>query len=119
MLQAVHAHAQLTAYVHRYRARLLGKNIFYCEQVLLVMERLAEFMRRVATEEGEDAPPHVLSLAGLLKETRLTVNLFQLLRYLQKAQLSRKVGQWCAGLGSGNLWCLLTSAFVCWPSLGS
>jgi len=90
--QASNAHRALTAYVEKYRSRLLGKNRFFCEQLLLVLTKLLAFMdAKKLSKEQRAVGGRVVRLATLLHEARLTTDLFQLARYLERSQLSRKV----------------------------
>lgn len=101
MDQASHAHAQLSAYVERYRRRVLGKNTFFCEQLLLFLRQLVAFMKTAKAAPSDDAggetkaPTRVMSLAGLLAKARLGVNLYKLRRYLERSHLARKVRRCC------------------------
>uniref|UniRef100_A0A0L8I8X1 Helicase ATP-binding domain-containing protein n=1 Tax=Octopus bimaculoides TaxID=37653 RepID=A0A0L8I8X1_OCTBM len=79
--QLCQAHSQLSQYIQRYRNKLKAKNLMYTNQILFLLSRFVVYI-------GESK---IFTINDFLYETKLdNINLFKILRYCQKSQISKK-----------------------------
>lgn len=81
------AHAVTTAYQERYKSRLKAKNLLYIRQLVGFLAGLQKFLSKLPKNSSK-----VLTVFQLVSEAGIEhVNMFKLLRYLRKSELSRKL----------------------------
>ncbi len=103
--QICRAHAQLAGYVDRYRSRLKAKNLLYLKQIMFVLLNLARVLggRLSAKGGGGQAPeqkveggggkgPRLVDTVALMGEAQiLNLDLFKLVRYVEKSKIAQKL----------------------------
>lgn len=78
---------QLQQYIQRYKARLRGSNLFYCQQLLRLLTAVAAFL---TTRTDKSAT--LLGVAAFFAQCDVSeLNTFKLARFLSDQGLSRKV----------------------------
>ncbi|EED93598.1 DNA helicase, partial [Thalassiosira pseudonana CCMP1335] len=95
------AMSQLLAYTRRYSGRLAGRNLFYLGQIRKVLLAMIKYLKRPppASSHGSDVTKdesirtkEMMAAVDLMFRLKLdNVNLFALLRYLEKSRLSQKL----------------------------
>ncbi|ESO99999.1 hypothetical protein LOTGIDRAFT_112727 [Lottia gigantea] len=81
-VQALRAHNQLSQYEKKYRSRLKAKNLMYVKQILFVLSAIVKCL-------GET---QLKTINDFLFITQLdNLNLFKVLRYCERSQISRKL----------------------------
>jgi len=84
------ATAQLMAYVGKYSNRLAGRNIFYLGQIRRFLIATAKYLRAGQQKSGSERS--MVTATELLFTLKLdNLNLFNILRYLEKSSLSQKL----------------------------
>ncbi|KDO28648.1 hypothetical protein SPRG_06502 [Saprolegnia parasitica CBS 223.65] len=79
------------AAVRRYEGRLKGRNVYYIKQLLNVLQSCHKFL--TAKAKAKESTTTVWTITDFLFETKLdNINLFKLHQYLERSQLSQKVG---------------------------
>ena len=82
--------SQLSVYLHKFRNKLKGKNRVYVAQVVRLIDSVSGCLETKMTEkrssEGIIDVGHLMSGKGVDQ-----INLYKLMRYLQKSKLARKV----------------------------
>ncbi|KAK7496398.1 hypothetical protein BaRGS_00012320 [Batillaria attramentaria] len=80
--QLLRAHSQLSQYENKFRSRLKAKNLMYVKQMLFVLSSLVRCLGDV----------HLVTINNFLFEAKVdNLNLFKLLRYCQRSQISKKL----------------------------
>lgn len=84
---------QLSSYDARYRARLNPKNLFYVNALLRLLRSLLKMLESEAyTEPASLVEAEVLGINDFLFRAGIdNVNIFKVLRYMDRSQISRKV----------------------------
>ncbi|KAG5178143.1 helicase C-terminal domain-containing protein [Tribonema minus] len=101
------AHFQLAQYLARYAARLKGKNVFYVNTILRMLQSLIRFLEKGATQDppsggGAAAAGEAASAAAAAAQVlRINdfafragidnVNLFKVERYMRRSGICRKI----------------------------
>lgn len=82
--------SQLSVYLHKFRNRLKGKNRVYVAQVVRLIDSVSGYLESKMSEkrssEGIVDVGHLMAGKGVDQ-----INLYKLMRYLQKSKLARKV----------------------------
>lgn len=82
--------SQLSVYLHKFRNRLKGKNRVYVAQVVRLIDSVSGYLESKMSEkrssEGIVDVGHLMAGKGVDQ-----INLYRLMRYLQKSKLARKV----------------------------
>lgn len=80
---------QLSAYTQRYSQRLAGRNLFYLGQIRRCLTSMAKYLKK---PKSFAASSKMLSATELLFDMKLdNLNLFKILRYLDRSRLSQKL----------------------------
>ena len=85
---------QLLAYNKKYSGRLAGRNVFYLGQIRRILTTMIKFLkRRPKSRDGaEPQRKQMLDAVDLIFKLKLdNINLFSILRYLEKSRLSQKL----------------------------
>jgi len=90
------ASSQITNYIKRYATRLKGKNIFYLGQIRRFLLETAKFLTKSSVKCSGDVlfskPSMVVTATELLLTLKLdNLNIFSVLRFLQRSNLSQKL----------------------------
>jgi chromosome transmission fidelity protein 1 len=90
------ASAQLNAYVKRYNSRLAGRNIFYLGKICKILKSLSKYLKsnKSSTSRRSKVPPssEMVTSTELLFTLKLdNINLFNVMRYLERSRLSQKL----------------------------
>jgi chromosome transmission fidelity protein 1 len=79
---------QLQSYVDKYSVRLAGRNLFYLGQI----RRILLALKKHLSAEPEKRREGMMTATELLIERKLdNINLFRILRYLERSRLSQKL----------------------------
>jgi len=86
---------QLAAYTRRYASRLAGRNLFYLGQIRRCLSAMMRYLNKkpvAVTLSSSNASSKMLSGTELLFAMKLdNLNLFKILRYLERSRLSQKL----------------------------
>ena len=88
--------SQLLAYTRKYSERLAGRNVFYLGQIRRIILAMIKYLKpkassRTGTKEGCQRK-EMMAAVDLMFTLRLdNINLFSILRYLEKSRLSQKL----------------------------
>ena len=85
---------QLLAYNKKYSSRLAGRNVFYLGQIRRILTTMIRFLkRRPKSRDGvEPQRKQMMDAVDLIFKLKLdNINLFSILRYLEKSRLSQKL----------------------------
>ena len=91
--------SQLLAYTRKYSGRLAGRNVFYLGQIKRILSTMIKYLKRPpttsrnASEDSEDKQrKEMIAAVDLMFTLKLdNVNLFTILRYMEKSRLSQKL----------------------------
>jgi len=86
--------SQLLAYTRKYSGRLAGRNVFYLGQIKRILSTMIKYLKRPpASEDSEDKRrKEMIAAVDLMFTLKLdNVNLFTILRYMEKSRLSQKL----------------------------
>ncbi|KAL7550335.1 hypothetical protein ACHAWF_013582 [Thalassiosira exigua] len=94
--------SQLLSYTQKYSGRLAGRNVFYLGQIRRVLSAMIKYLKRPSARgvENDSAEPRggpvqtkeMMAAVDLMFTLRLdNVNLFSIVRYLEKSRLSQKL----------------------------
>ncbi|XP_012940455.1 ATP-dependent DNA helicase DDX11, partial [Aplysia californica] len=95
--QIFKAHSQLSQYEKKFRSRLKAKNLLYVRQILFVLSHLAAVLGgkvdfTTDSQRNEKPGVRLLTINNFLFEGQLdNFNLFKLLRYCRRSQISKKL----------------------------
>ncbi|XP_029644218.1 ATP-dependent DNA helicase DDX11-like isoform X1 [Octopus sinensis] len=95
--QLCQAHSQLSQYIQRYRNKLKAKNLMYTNQILFLLSRFVVYIGGVLDTPSDSQhlkkiESKIFTINDFLYETKLdNINLFKILRYCQKSQISKKL----------------------------
>jgi chromosome transmission fidelity protein 1 len=82
---------QLNNYVQRYSQRLAGRNLNYLGQIARLCKAIVKYLETVEKKSKEKERPMVTP-EELMTDLRLgNINLFKILRYLERTRLSQKL----------------------------
>jgi chromosome transmission fidelity protein 1 len=85
------AHEQLETYLEKYRKRLKGKNIFYIQQLLYLIDHFNSLLKK-ESREGEEKETEVYNLVEFTFKIQAdNINIFKILKYMKNSQICRKV----------------------------
>ncbi len=98
---AERALAQLLAYTKKYSGRLAGRNVFYLGQIRRILSAMIKYLKHPpfsgihgSEVHADNSFPHKTMMAAvdLMFTLKLdNINLFTILRYLEKSRLSQKL----------------------------
>ncbi|KAL7465636.1 hypothetical protein ACHAXS_005949 [Conticribra weissflogii] len=92
--------SQLTAYTQKYSDRLAGKNLSYLGQIRKILTAIIKFLKRSPKKNesnqngvgGFGTNKEMLAAVELMFKLKLdNINLFSILKYLEKSRLSQKL----------------------------
>lgn len=97
--------SQLTAYTRRYSDRLAGRNVFYLGQIRRILTAMIKYLKRLPVvaatdaaskgnneDDGDTQRKEMMAAVDLMFTLKLdNINLFAILRYLEKSRLSQKL----------------------------
>ncbi|KAL3822856.1 hypothetical protein ACHAXA_006220 [Cyclostephanos tholiformis] len=91
--------SQLLAYTRKYSGRLAGRNVFYLGQIRRILSTMIKYLKylpnasKKASEDSEDKQRReMIAAVDLMFTLKLdNVNLFTILRYMEKSRLSQKL----------------------------
>ena len=91
--------SQLLAYTRKYSGRLAGRNVFYLGQIKRILSTMIKYLKRPpttsrnASDDSEDKQrKEMMAAVDLMFTLKLdNVNLFTILRYIEKSRLSQKL----------------------------
>lgn len=92
--------SQLLAYTKKYSGRLAGRNVFYLGQIRRILTAMIKYLKHppavsTASEGQEDnsiSRKKMMAAVDLMFQLKLdNINLFTILRYLEKSRLSQKL----------------------------
>lgn len=95
--QIVKAHSQLSQYEQKFRSRLKAKNFMYVRQILFVLGKLAAIIGgrvdyTADSQANAKTEVSLITINDFLFQGQLdNFNMFKLLRYCQRSQISRKL----------------------------
>ncbi|GAB1601699.1 ATP-dependent DNA helicase DDX11-like isoform X1 [Argonauta hians] len=95
--QLCQAHSQLSQYVQRYRTKLKAKNLMYTNQILFLLSRFVVYIGGSLdtpsdTQHLKKVESKIFTINDFLYESKLdNINLFKILRYCQRSQISKKL----------------------------
>ncbi|XP_014785658.1 ATP-dependent DNA helicase DDX11 [Octopus bimaculoides] len=95
--QLCQAHSQLSQYIQRYRNKLKAKNLMYTNQILFLLSRFVVYIGGCLdmpsdSQHLKKIESKIFTINDFLYETKLdNINLFKILRYCQKSQISKKL----------------------------
>lgn len=91
--------SQLLAYTRKYLGRLAGRNVFYLGQIKRILSTMIKYLKhspnssKKASENSKDKQrKEMIAAVDLMFTLKLdNVNLFTILRYMEKSRLSQKL----------------------------
>ncbi|KAL7535938.1 hypothetical protein ACHAXR_007954 [Thalassiosira sp. AJA248-18] len=86
--------SQLLLYGRKYSGRLAGRNVFYLGQIRRILLAMIKYLKRPPTANGDDPlkRKEMMAAVDLMFTLKLdNINLFSILRYLEKSRLSQKL----------------------------
>mmetsp|Transcript_14509 Transcript_14509/g.29548 ORF Transcript_14509/g.29548 Transcript_14509/m.29548 type:complete len:681 (+) Transcript_14509:1481-3523(+) len=92
--------SQLTAYTQKYSDRLAGKNLSYLGQIRKILTAMIKYLKRPPAKCGSmvdnggsfDTKKEMIAAVELMFKLKLdNMNLFSILKYLEKSRLSQKL----------------------------
>ncbi|KAK3785527.1 hypothetical protein RRG08_048661 [Elysia crispata] len=95
--QIIKAHSQLSQYEHKFRPRLKAKNLLYVRQILFVLGKLSALVGgkvdfTADSQVNTRTEVCLVTINDFLFQGQLdNFNMFKLLRYCQRSQISRKL----------------------------
>ncbi|XP_053400123.1 ATP-dependent DNA helicase DDX11-like isoform X2 [Mercenaria mercenaria] len=95
--QLVRAHSQLSQYEAKYRSRLKAQNLMYIKQILFILGNLTKCIGGKTDQHPDKqsvpfAETRLWTINDFLFHSQLdNVNMFKILRYCQRSQISRKL----------------------------
>ena len=91
--------SQLLAYTRKYSGRLAGRNVFYLGQIRRILLAMIKYLKRppaASSRNSSEGDPiqrkELMAAVDLMFTLKLdNINLFSILRYLEKSRLSQKL----------------------------
>ena len=93
--------SQLLAYIKKYSGRLAGRNVFYLGQIRRILSAMIKYLKQPpgavknvseSLEDNSNSHTTMMAAVDLMFTLKLdNINLFTILRYLEKSRLSQKL----------------------------
>ena len=104
------ATTQLRAYVQRYASRLTGRNITYLSQIQKILSAFSKYLksnktaRNINAKHNKNLPTSemVTSTELLFKMKLDNINLFNIMKYLERSRLSQKLHGFTNAISDSN-----------------
>lgn len=88
--QVQQARAQLTAYLHKFRNKLKGKNRVYVAQTVRILDSIISYLQSI--DANVKAMDGLVDMAAIMSGKGVDqINIYKLNTYLQESRLARKV----------------------------
>ncbi|KAI9284946.1 helicase C-terminal domain-containing protein [Umbelopsis sp. AD052] len=87
--------SQLSQYLQRYKSRLLGKNIVYIKQIIMIVKAMIKFMENAIQQSknsNKNSIEKVLNINEFVHQLGIDhLNMFKIEKYLKESKLARKL----------------------------
>jgi chromosome transmission fidelity protein 1 len=87
--------SQLSQYLQRYKSRLLGKNIVYIKQIIMIVKAMIKFIESAVQHNktgNKSNKEKILNINEFVHELGIDhLNMFKIEKYLKESKLARKL----------------------------